>query len=67
MKASWFIVPAIILSFLFLVVPAVLWTVNRLLRKPLGENILLVSWNRWGILAALACWIADRIWIWMAH
>jgi hypothetical protein len=63
MQLSWFILPAILLSFLFIVVPGILWLANRLLRKPLGENILQVSWNKWGIILALCCWIADRVWV----
>lgn len=61
---SWLAIPAIILTFMYWVVPAILWLVDRVFRKPLGEQIFKVDWNIWGMLAAVACWMADRAWVW---
>lgn len=62
---TWLAIPAILLTFIYLFVPAFLWLVDRIFRKPLGSTLFSVSWNIWGILAALLCWLGDRIWIWL--
>ncbi len=62
-QISWFIVPAILLTFLFVAVPAFLWLVDRIFRKPLGESLFKVQWKPLWIALAVICWIIDRVWV----
>jgi hypothetical protein len=61
MSANWVLIPAVILTFLFIITPVILWLVDRAFRKPLGQRLFAVSWNKWGMSAALLCWM---IWFW---
>jgi len=61
MPLSWWVIPAILCTFIFVFVPGFLWLVDRIFRKPLGEPLFKVSWNWWGLGATVLCWIMEFV------
>lgn len=54
---QWALIPAIILTLIYLFTPAILWVIDRVFRKPLGQRLFKVHWNLWGIAGAVLCWL----------
>jgi hypothetical protein len=51
--ANLFLLGAVICAFIFVVVPGILFLLDLLLRKPLGQRIFVVQWNKIGIILGL--------------
>lgn len=50
-----FLLFSIILGFIFIAVPVILWLVDILFRKLLEQRLFVPKWNFWGISAAIIC------------
>ena len=62
-SVSWAILPAILLTFIYIFVPGMLWLVDLILRKPIGSKVFQVEWKPLWIALAVAFWIIDRLWV----
>lgn len=54
---NYFLLSAVVTSFLFIFTPAVLWIADRLLSKPLETRLFRVSWSIAGIAVAAVSWV----------